>query len=343
MKENTLFIGIGQAGGNIVRKFEEKGFFTFYINTSAEDLYTIPTSDIRKFHIPTAFGCNKDRKKALDYTKQYFSMIIDSIDRRYPLQNQVIFVFSLGGGTGSGISPIILDIISNKFPEKNFGVACVLPDKNESLKAKHNAVETYKQLSSIEGIKNIYVLDNNENEKKIVNERFSDYYNYIPEMSKPDERGIIDMAEINMLQSTKGAVYIAEIEISKENGELIYKKDPIFANHSTGCQYIAYSLKDNFSDEELKSLSKPFGTPIDTFKGFNKEKNLMLVFGLPFPTERITELNAIIKTEKDEINFGHDSLDNIEEIDIYETIKNKSKTKQMASMDIASIFDKYGK
>ena len=57
------FIGVGQAGGNIVQLFERKGYPVMYINTSQEDLNTLKDSKY-VYHITNGEGANKDRDKA---------------------------------------------------------------------------------------------------------------------------------------------------------------------------------------------------------------------------------------------------------------------------------------
>lgn len=41
MKKRIGFVAIGQAGGNIGRLFEQKGYTVLYLNTSQEDLSTL--------------------------------------------------------------------------------------------------------------------------------------------------------------------------------------------------------------------------------------------------------------------------------------------------------------
>ena len=63
MKNKIAFVAVGQAGGNIGRLFEQKGFSVLYVNTSQEDLDTLDHAKF-KHHITGGEGCNKDRRKA---------------------------------------------------------------------------------------------------------------------------------------------------------------------------------------------------------------------------------------------------------------------------------------
>ena len=55
------FIGVGQAGGNIVQLFEQEGYPAMYINTSQEDLNTLKDSKY-VYHITNGEGANKALK-----------------------------------------------------------------------------------------------------------------------------------------------------------------------------------------------------------------------------------------------------------------------------------------
>ena len=63
MKKEIGFVAIGQAGGNVGRLFEKMGYTVLYINTSEEDLKTLPDA-AHKYHLEGGDGCNKDRAKA---------------------------------------------------------------------------------------------------------------------------------------------------------------------------------------------------------------------------------------------------------------------------------------
>lgn len=65
LKDKVVFVGVGQAGGNIAKEFDSLGYKTFFINTSVEDLKVINVPDEQKYHIPYTSGCAKDRDKAI--------------------------------------------------------------------------------------------------------------------------------------------------------------------------------------------------------------------------------------------------------------------------------------
>ena len=79
MKDRIGFVAVGQAGGNIGRLFEDKGYSVLYLNTSDEDLETI--DGVHKYHISGGEGCNKDRDKAKQLVVDDFDNIAERIEK----------------------------------------------------------------------------------------------------------------------------------------------------------------------------------------------------------------------------------------------------------------------
>ena len=73
MKNKIAFVAVGQAGGNIGRLFEQKGFSVLYVNTSQEDLDTLDHAKF-KHHITGGEGCNNRFGRWAD--------VVGSVNRR---------------------------------------------------------------------------------------------------------------------------------------------------------------------------------------------------------------------------------------------------------------------
>ena len=58
----------------------------------------------------------------------------------------MFIVSSIGGGTGSGMAPMIADILSRKYPEKRFVLVQVYPTIGESIAAQQNAIDYLKEV-----------------------------------------------------------------------------------------------------------------------------------------------------------------------------------------------------
>lgn len=324
MKERMLFVCIGQGGGNIGQLFENKGYNCLFINTAYDDLKTLDGK--HKLHITGTFGCNRDRKKALKYLKEGYNAIVNAIESRFPQQDLIYLVFTAGGGTGSGLSPALLQLLARENSDKTYGAITVLPGMSESIKAQMNAIETFKDLSRVDNLRNLIVLDNNNLNDKMVskldlNERFVSIFNLLMNISIPDERGVIDFSELETLITCKGSMYLSVTPrghcIGSQNGhqnidsekitslseDIINISDTnVFTPFETGtCEYLAISQGGQVDESKMKveidELKKLVGTPIDTFIGYNDSVNFTIMAGMPHPTQRIRQIVENIERE----------------------------------------------
>lgn len=284
-----LFIGIGQCGNNIVSEFETRGYNTVAINTSELDLKTVDVEN--KYKIPGASGCARDRKKALSFLKQSYNKIITTIENKFSEQDMVYLVFSLGGGTGSGISPLLLDAFSRKHYKKNFGAIIVAPSSDESIQAKINAVEAYNELVKIPNLKSVFILDNNCKANKLdINTRFVELFDSIVNIADPNKNGVIDEYELERLLTCRGNSVICKFD--SDNGEgAIGSDESIFLEHEKDCTHLGVSLLNEF---DTSVLFNEFGRPKDVFTGYNNKDNIVIATGMTYPMAYFKQLDADI-------------------------------------------------
>jgi hypothetical protein len=309
MKERILFVSVGQAGGNIGNAFYEKGYLAHFINTSYEDLKSLTTvKENFKFHVPSAQGCNKDRKKALFYAKDYYSHITNTIDSMFPTQDIVFFIFSLGGGTGSGISPAILDYMCKKNPNKHYGAIVILPSTTEPIKAQINALEAYQQLYKISNLKSVFVLDNENGDRFIINKNFVDMFDKLVNITIPDSRGVIDGAELEQILTCKGNTVMGYLDYPYVYGNQLEESihnTKVFAKHKKGCQYIALSLTNDYKPNVVEDI---FGTPIDTYIGYNDSRTFMTVTGMQLAPDRLQSIADMTKEKQIARNYALEEI-----------------------------------
>lgn len=109
LKNDILFVGVGQCGGNITQELEKLNFNSYYVNSSLEDLDTIDTDISNKYHIPKTKGMAKDRQYALEVlgSNDNLPNITNKIYENFSNCRIVYFVLSLGGGTGGTMGGIL--------------------------------------------------------------------------------------------------------------------------------------------------------------------------------------------------------------------------------------------
>lgn len=115
------FLGIGGAGGNLADLASERGFHSTAINFSQGNLNSLENVKY-KLKLIGSDGAGHDRNLAIELMSQHYDMVINFVKDHFNNEsNQIIFVtFSCGGGTGSGVAPILLDLLSATMPDKTF-------------------------------------------------------------------------------------------------------------------------------------------------------------------------------------------------------------------------------
>lgn len=297
LKEKIGFVGCGQAGGNIVKNFEDNGYNCMFVNSSEKDLDTIDAKF--KLHIPNANGCSKLRDKAILQAKKHHRIIVDEVNDKLSDCEFVYLVTSSGGGSGSGMTPILLDILTASLPQISFGCIVVIPSKKETIQTQINSVVFFQQLIQVENLKSVIVLDNEKDNKFLINniiyQLFDDMLkipDYISTLSNLDE------SEILQLINTPGNLMI--VESYKGNTPSIIKsiEENIYApiDKDKEVKYLGLSL---LNEVDVNDIIKYVGVPLDTYQGYNKDKSMIIMSGLSLPMSRINEMNDIAKGNRE--------------------------------------------
>ena len=194
LKENIRFLCVGAAGGNVGQMLEKKGYKAYYINLAKQDLDLIPSPN--KLHIPGGEGASKNRAKAKMVLSESIDEVMDIVDQQIT-EDYIFVVYSLGGGTGSGLGTFLASVIAEN-PDKKVGLVIILPAMDESLQSRINA---YEALTEIVALKNslcsIFILDNNQREDKLsINRSYATLFDSFISISNFSSiRGVIDTAE----------------------------------------------------------------------------------------------------------------------------------------------------
>jgi len=213
MKNNIGFITIGQAGGNIGLFLQELGYKVLFMNTSQEDLDTLKKAE-HKYHIKNGEGCNKDRDKAKKLIYEDFSAISEQIRQNFKDEEFIYVIFSSGGGTGSGSSPMLIELLI-QHENKKVGAITTLPDQKEPSRPFINAYECFTELESIKNICATFILDNSKQDKFVINKEFVELFDSFISISEHHNTGgNIDTAEMKELLSTRGATIIGKVSTS---------------------------------------------------------------------------------------------------------------------------------
>lgn len=223
-------IGLGGAGGNIADEASKIGFPVGAINFSQRDLDSLENVK-HKFRIAGSEGVGHNREEAISLLSDKYNVVVDFIKEHFshPSIEIIAFTFSTGGGSGSGISPILLQIMIDAMPEKTFIAIPILPDESEATVSQVNTLRTMEHLSELDvatfPVDNQKIKSNNPNIGKAkmfqsVNESvirlFSNLIDYTNKFSK---NGNFDKRDLLTVLGTRGISIIAEANLATLNRE----------------------------------------------------------------------------------------------------------------------------
>mgnify|MGYP004591144591 FL=1 len=294
-------MAIGQAGGNIGALLEKRGHDVFFLNTSEEDLNLLSQS-LHKYHLKGGEGCNKDRNKA----KKLLAANVDEVLRQVQdvIQQKIVFViFSSGGGTGSGMGPLMVELLQQECA-KQAGAVVVLPGHTETVKAHCNAYECAKELADIQDMAATFFLDNDTRPNKLrINEVFVELFeSFLKVPEHTSVRGNIDRAEVKEMLITSGAAVIQKlVKQESTTAKLIDSlHKSIFAPYEQdkAIRYIALSAA---GDIQTEALEREFGVVLDAFQTYDAPATVCCLSGLSYPFTRILEIRDKVKENQSAI------------------------------------------
>jgi len=337
------FLGIGQFGGNVTKKFEEAGYPCVAANSSIEDLATRNAKN--KFHFRNGQGCHKDRKKSKELLKENLELLIDEVRAKMPAITTLFICASSAGGTGSGMLAAVAKILSNQLGI-NICIVTVLPDKSENFQSYANTVELFQEIEKLDVIGATFILDNAKNRDKLkINEIFFTHLDALLTNENGGDYGCLDRSEIDKLLSTSGMAVISKLGkdnmdkfVSALTSANIYA--PIEPN-----KVIRYvGIMSCNTHVELDQLYSVVGTPIDCYIGTSAPSNVCMLAGLTLPKARLNEIKSMAQTNAEIIQKGikaaSDGLfdDSIDFLGAFDTDTKPKKEEKVSSLDILSEF-----
>jgi cell division GTPase FtsZ len=330
------FLGIGQAGSNICEVAELYQYRTAIINTSPEDLESIQLIN-NKLLVGTNGGAGKDRKIAKSDVKDDYKSIVGFVNDKFRSEDvELIYVvFSTGGGTGSGMGPLVIDLLTKMIPGKKFGAVAVLPSMKESTVAQVNSIDCLREIVAL----NVptFIVDNdkyvranpNASRKQLfdaVNNAIIDDFNLILNTERSASKyGNLDTKDMIKLLSTPGATVIGVANIDPEAVKegVTLQKQIIRSWEQSAYAPIEYDgvvRRMGFIfevDERITKLinydelHREVGSPLEVFEGIYKSDGqeqaaISILTGLSFPEDRMKDVTTQLEKNKESFVAGRD-------------------------------------
>lgn len=153
-------IGLGQCGSRIAETWYKRGYSAIVMNTATQDLKFIDMHQSNKLHLDHGVGgAAKQLEVGFDAANKYRQQIAEMIDTQLPGGTYCVCT-SLGGGSGAGMLPVVIDILQGKGAVI---LICALPMQSDDAHTKSNALETLDGLLSLVKsgkVQNIICVDN---------------------------------------------------------------------------------------------------------------------------------------------------------------------------------------
>lgn len=342
-------IGIGNAGNQVANLGINEDIPAFCINTSEKDLGCV-NPDIPCFLLGNVSGVGKDRTLAKNLVKSNYKALIgsSSFDEFISPQDVIFVVNSTGGGTGSGVSIIMTDILSRVYPNKLFINVGILPDLGESIGAQRNTLEYLQELKKMD---KPFVLYDNYKYKadtapvmmnKINNEIIDMILHIKGSYSYMSQFGMIDDADMMKLLTVPGMINVSVakkfmekdleegmtidsfiVKAMKTNGTCIMDKDRIIKR--MGVIINLNKGLTQYYDSNMSQFKSQVGEPIEIFEHYfvygddedYENRIAVILSGLSIPDDRIQLIVQRIQEVEEALRKKKEQslLDNIKALD----------------------------
>lgn len=299
MDKNIAIIGVGNCGSQVANLAEKKYphlFDSVYINSSESDLSMIDNNDAIKFKIGSREdieGSGKNRSKMKEYLMNDINKIIVNEDFQdiIATKKYCFIITSAAGGTGSGASPVLTEVMRQIFPDVNFILVGVLPQLTASLMEQANALEFLTELYDVLGSDTTYMIYDNESMSGLpttkvleaVNESIVEDLRVLTMIDNyPTPYESIDEADLESIITTPGRLLVTRVtsgltEKAMEDtnlDDIIIKtiKRSTHAETDRNKKVLRWGVITYFTEavnalynSELEGLANFLGTPIERF------------------------------------------------------------------------------
>lgn len=368
------FLGLGQAGGNVADLAAERGFYTGAINYSQKDLDSLENVEM-KLKLVGSEGVGKNRQNAISLMSNNWDLATNFVKENFSHPSiEIIFVpFSTAGGSGSGLAPILLNMLQDLMPEKTFVAMPILPDTSEVVANQKNALDTFEDLSQL----NICILpiDNDKAQSNSSNLGKSRLYNTVNNqvvsiiqsiLSYTDQHskhGVIDRKDLLAIFKTRGMATIAHADLVNLNHPYDFTESSLIdkvhdswnATPFANIQYdqivsagIIFDGQESLMEYiNMGNIFSKFNNlmPIHLYEGYYNNQNgtvISLLSGLNWITNRLEQMDNIIESNQEKIHAIYNQNHQGYKSKTTDLFNQQSQPKKQSKVnDISSLINKF--
>lgn len=355
-------LGVGGAGGNIADEAHKNGILSAAINFSQKDLDSI---DVKyKLRLSGSEGVGKNRDEGLALFKDQWEIASRFVQERFSNVDAIVVAFSSSGGSGSAVSPLLIEILRNLMPDMVIVAFVVVPELSEVTVSQANFLSTFEELSRLDIA--IFPIDNQQVKAshigknkifEITNKKAVDLIKKIADYTeKHSKNGNFDKKDFLTVLGTKGIGVMTEVQLcdigqnielstdwvaSKFNESLVSSIFvPVEFEKVTRAAVIfdgQESLMEFIDHDSMFSKFKN-GLPLSLFEGNYNESNgklLCILVGLSWCNKRLHDVEISLENNKENVesvltvNAAYKSNTS----DLFNKLRNQPEKKQSV-MDI---------
>lgn len=351
-KRKMLLIGCGKAGNKLVNEMlrQDNRYTGLFVNSSYNDMAGLSNfREDKAFLFTGVNGSGRNREKAKEYVVDQLDSLVDVITS-YPLQDVITVFTSTDGGTGSGVTPMLIQALKfsygQKKLERKINLVAVLPDYGiEDKVAYDNTLHFWNDIMEIKDscLDNIIFVDNSkgrnyaEINSKVVTALDNSY-----SMNGTSDVGDIDDNDANTFNTGKGFGLVLTLEEGYSNDKQAIDmaiKNSVFvlpdSNTDYTCRYLGISLKEDFETKDKSYNTAKIRNCFENVSGtvyqtYNNYHNTVVLSGLKPPKDTIN----LIKVQLDDMNKRQESI--VDDSDLFIDLgekkgKNANKPEEKAS------------
>lgn len=344
LKNDVLFLGLGNCGCKQAKVFHEMGYKAMFANGSEQDLKILGNvPNIYRLKGFDGFGGHRERALNCLADNPEFVEALQSI------KEKVIFVLhSTAGSTGSGIAPYSEEVLAEATdeegnPEKIVCPVPTLPSFDEPIGKKKSA---YKAMLDIQEMRDVlgatfFINNNVVKDYDRINSNFAKILDsFLTNASYGKLNNFDESEKIEMLRQS-GATVLGLFGKEHDKAFMLERltKNGIFApieiNKICGDIAVVHSGSDD-SDIAVENVIAEFGKPFNIFEGYNNgNSTLICVNGLDYPVTHIRQLGELAQQAFNERNRNRKSAEKLSDLDFLgdEVAKTATTAKQSTKLD----------
>lgn len=321
--KKLLQVGVGKTGNTILNQMMEldNRYVGLFINTAKKDMINLSKfNDDNYYKIPQVDGTGRDREKAKEYLLRWQDSFIDLM-LSYDDFDTIVFYFSLDGGTGSGCTPSLMNMVKKLYltqfgKDINVIAVGILPKSNISTNGLYNTVECWNELMKLVGkkdnkgvINSLYLVDNNKRDTyEEINESIVEALNMAFTFNDYDLEGELDSSDSFNINVGSGyeSCYNIILNLSNkyknvDDAIVEAQENSIFVLPSDyASEYLGILTQNN--DYSADKITDIIGIGAkDTYKALSEDYNAVFFGGLQVPSGAIDVVASVINSRNTDI------------------------------------------